>query len=966
MTITGKPVTTLPEAESVTNNDFILVFSDGALMRAAGTLFRGAPGADATINGQNVLTLEAGDNIELSQDGGTLTLSANISGVFIFKGPATLATLPALTAANLGFTYNMTQAFTTTADFIEGAGKEYSAGADVAVCDAGNGVYKYNVLSIDLSGLVPKTRKINGHGLSADVTLTKSDVGLGNADNTSDADKPVSTAQQAALDLKVDKVSGKGLSTNDYTTAEKNAVATIGDKVDKVTGKGLSTNDYTDAEKTKVAAALTQHQDISGKQDKLPATGAANKGVYVSASGVVSPMTYELNKSVPANAVFTDTNTTYTLTQDANDGHKFTLSGSDGSSKTITIPDNNTTYTLASLGIGNVKNYDQSKAIKSITRSGTTFTYTCLDNTTGTFNQQDNNTWTAMTGATASANGAAGYVPAPPKDGYNTKYLRADGSWSVPPDTNTTYTPATAAPLMDGSAAVGTSAKYAREDHRHPTDTSRASAADLTALIDYIKTMEIYRTASGNPVVFSDGAAANVKDLRVTITPTQSGSGNPYPPGGGKNQCPVEVESAAANGVAFTVNQSDGTVTVNGTASATTVFYLNAASNRYAGNDWILSGCPAGGTVSSYCLKMFIHPGNGYGSDTGSGLTFNGIDSLKCAIVVYQGVTLSNAVFRPMIRRASDTDPTFAPYSNVRPIVGVSSATVFRAGRNLFPFETVRIELGDGAAFINFPVPLPAGTYVFSANPSSDQGVESLLCIFSDENGAEIRRYALRAGGRASAVLQTGSRRVATAALYPYVGYNRGYSATWGEIQFESGDAASGYEPFRWQTVSVALTDGAAPLTVYGGRLDVTTGTLSVTYRLVSINEFTTSGGTTPAGMYFYNCASSDLKVTTDLLCDTLRVRTDPSAEWYTDTPEIVAEVFNRRIRLYDDTSATIGQLREKYASMQIVCPLENPVTYQLTPAQLATLSGYNAVSADAGTVEITYRADPTIVWGGG
>ena len=45
------------------------------------------------------------------------------------------------------------------------------------------------------------------------------------------------------------------------------------------------------------------------------------------------------------------------------------------------------------VGLGNVANYDQSKAIKSITRSGTTFTYTCLDNTTGTFTQQDNNTW---------------------------------------------------------------------------------------------------------------------------------------------------------------------------------------------------------------------------------------------------------------------------------------------------------------------------------------------------------------------------------------------------------------------------------------------------------------------------------------------------------------------------------------------------------------------------------------------
>ena len=61
------------------------------------------------------------------------------------------------------------------------------------------------VLLPDLLKRVPDTRKVNGHPLSADVTVTKADVGLGSADNTSDQAKPVSAAQQAALDLKADK-----------------------------------------------------------------------------------------------------------------------------------------------------------------------------------------------------------------------------------------------------------------------------------------------------------------------------------------------------------------------------------------------------------------------------------------------------------------------------------------------------------------------------------------------------------------------------------------------------------------------------------------------------------------------------------------------------------------------------------------------------------------------------------------
>jgi hypothetical protein len=42
---------------------------------------------------------------------------------------------------------------------------------------------------------------------AGDVTLVKGDVGLGNVDNTSDANKPVSTAQQTALDLKANLAS---------------------------------------------------------------------------------------------------------------------------------------------------------------------------------------------------------------------------------------------------------------------------------------------------------------------------------------------------------------------------------------------------------------------------------------------------------------------------------------------------------------------------------------------------------------------------------------------------------------------------------------------------------------------------------------------------------------------------------------------------------------------------------------
>lgn len=77
--------------------------------------------------------------------------------------------------------------------------------------------------------------------------VTKAQIGLGSVENTSDAAKPISTATQSALDLKVDKVTGKDLSTNDYTTAEKTKLSGIaaGAQVNTITGvKGNAETAY--------------------------------------------------------------------------------------------------------------------------------------------------------------------------------------------------------------------------------------------------------------------------------------------------------------------------------------------------------------------------------------------------------------------------------------------------------------------------------------------------------------------------------------------------------------------------------------------------------------------------------------------------------------------------------------------------------------------------------------------------
>lgn len=66
---------------------------------------------------------------------------------------------------------------------------------------------------VEIGGNAPVTSVA---GKTGTVTLAKGDVGLGNVDNTSDANKPVSTATQTALNAKVDTsrtLSASGLAT---------------------------------------------------------------------------------------------------------------------------------------------------------------------------------------------------------------------------------------------------------------------------------------------------------------------------------------------------------------------------------------------------------------------------------------------------------------------------------------------------------------------------------------------------------------------------------------------------------------------------------------------------------------------------------------------------------------------------------------------------------------------------------
>ena len=82
-------------------------------------------------------------------------INSALTGVYTPKGSTAFASLPTAAAGNKGWVYNVSDSFTTTAAFVEGAGHSYGAGTNVVCVDAGSGSYKWDVLAgtVDLTEL---------------------------------------------------------------------------------------------------------------------------------------------------------------------------------------------------------------------------------------------------------------------------------------------------------------------------------------------------------------------------------------------------------------------------------------------------------------------------------------------------------------------------------------------------------------------------------------------------------------------------------------------------------------------------------------------------------------------------------------------------------------------------------------------------------------------------------------------
>jgi hypothetical protein len=272
---------------------------------------------------------------------------------------------------------------------------------------------KANAADVTTS-LATKVDKVEGKTLSTNdySTAEKTKLAAITGTNTGDQDlsgfatttvlatKANTADVTTSLATKVDKVEGKDLSTNDYRTAEKTKLAAImgtntGDqdlsglatttalatkanaadvttslatKVDKVEGKDLSTNDYSTAEKTKLAAITgmnTGDQDLSGLATTTALANKANTAdVTTSLAAKVDKVE---GKTLSTNDYSTAEKTKLAAITGMNTGNQINITGNAGTATLAQTVTTNANLTGPITSIGNTT------SIASQTGTGNTF-----------------------------------------------------------------------------------------------------------------------------------------------------------------------------------------------------------------------------------------------------------------------------------------------------------------------------------------------------------------------------------------------------------------------------------------------------------------------------------------------------------------------------------------------------------------------------------------------------------------
>ena len=170
------------------------------------------------------------------------------------------------------------------------------------------------------------------------------------------------------------------------------------------------------------------------------------------------------------------------------------------------------------------------------------------------------------------------------------------------------------------------------------------------------------------------------------FTPIQEGSGDPYPEGASKNKLNLpNIADKEYNGITWSC--SNGIVYAKGTATAQSHTSVSSVKlydtpNLSYGDYKVVGSTGNGIGVIAHVVE------DGANKYYNSGQTFT-INETKVLQKVYcqvpNGTTVDGS-FAPMLVSASETDLTYVPYANIRPIVGHNNISITKNGKNQLPY----------------------------------------------------------------------------------------------------------------------------------------------------------------------------------------------------------------------------------------------------------------------------------------
>lgn len=515
-------------------------------------------------------------------------------------------------------------------------GSHFVAGSNITITENANGTQ-----TIAASGEVSsedtvargdiadhKADKANPH------EVTKSQVGLGNVDNTSDLDKPISTAAQTALNGKVDAVTGKGLSTNDFTD-------TLKSKLDGIES-GAEVNVQSDWNQTTDTA-----DDYIKNKPSIPQTAADVGAIATTAKGSANGVAeLDSNGKVPSSQL-------PSYVDDVIEGYYY-------NSKFY----KESTHTTEITGETGKIYIDLSGTNKTYRWSGSGYTEIseslALGETSSTAYRGDRGktayshaTETRLTTATASglykvASTAEGHIAS------LANVQKSDITGLGIPAQDTTYE-------FEGTYNASTNKAATMADIKDGKLTGYAqSSGDVAATDKVIEAIgKIEKKADTNETNISKDEAALVelvdsgaKNLRnITLDEIKVL---------GANADFIWVGNVATkNNVSFTIN-SDGTITVNASQAASDQVILDIYRVSSDVENIVLSGCPSGGDSEKYFLYV---KGTSF-RDYGSGVVYSKTGAHSIGLVIAGGHQPQNLIFKPMLctKAAWDISHAYQPY----------------------------------------------------------------------------------------------------------------------------------------------------------------------------------------------------------------------------------------------------------------------------------------------------------------